>query len=298
MKEISRRAMNNESEGMACGPSGIYAVDAEIVVEDEGKIVYLHTQWVSEVADSILFEATTESVYDEIAKINELINGDFDEFEEACKVLDRIRAKKGLSKNEGIDISERYAEQYQQLVQMMQEILDQDGMEFDLTTMRNKDEDFDDEDFDEEDEDYEDEDFEYELPESVDKKTLYLMRLFLETDIETESVFKDMDGGNQKYDEVRLQAVNERIEDESDYLAWKQAYLEEEYTKVKDQKFLTCTYLFAGIGQYEMTIPADEKKSFLEWIRANGSAFFGGERNATEEEIKRMIALNAPVDFE
>lgn len=294
MKEISRRAMNNESEGMACGPSGLYAIDAEIVVDDEGKIVYLHTQWVDEVPDSILFEATTESIYDEMVKINELMNGDNDEFDEAVDVMNRIRAEKNFGKNEGIDISERYAEQYQQLVQMMQEILDQDEMGFNLTTMSYDD----DEDFDEEDEDYEDEDFEFELPESVDKNTLYLMRLFLETDIETESVFKDMDGGSQKYEEIQLQAVNERIEDESDYSAWKQAYLDEEYAKVKDQKFLTCTYLFAGIGQYEMTIPAEEKKSFLEWIQANGSAFFGGERNATEEEIKRMIALHAPVSFE
>lgn len=153
MKEISRRAMNNESEGMACGPSGLYAVDAEIVVEDEGKTVYLHTQWVDEVPDEILFEATTESIYDQIVKINGLMNADNDEFGEACKVLDRIRAEKGLIGDEGINISERYAEQYQQLIQMMQEILDQDDMGFDLTTMSYDD----DEDFDEENEDNGDE---------------------------------------------------------------------------------------------------------------------------------------------
>ena len=148
MKEISRRAMNSESEGMACGPAGLYAVDAEIVVEDEGKLVYLHTQWVDEVPDAIHFEATTESVYDEVIKVNGLMNGDNDEFDAAVEVMNRISEEKNLSKNEGIDIYERYDEQYQQLVQMMQEILDQDEKGFNLTTMRY----VDDDDFDEEDE--------------------------------------------------------------------------------------------------------------------------------------------------
>lgn len=144
MKEISRRAMNSESEGMACGPAGLYAVDAEIVVEDEGKLVYLHTQWVDEVPDDIYFEATTESIYDQMVKMN-TNQADFDK---AVDEMNRIRDEKDLSKNEGIDISERYAEQYQQLVQMMQEILDQDEKGFSLATMSYDD----DEDFDEEDE--------------------------------------------------------------------------------------------------------------------------------------------------
>jgi len=144
MKEISRRAMNSESEGMACGPAGAYAVDAEIVMEDEGKIVYLHTQWVDEASDMILFEATTESIYDQMVKVN----ADEAAFDEAVDEMNRIRKEKDLSKNEGIIISERYAEQYQQLIQMMQEILDQDEIGFNLTTMCYAD----DEDWDEEDE--------------------------------------------------------------------------------------------------------------------------------------------------
>ena len=154
MKEISRRAMSSESEGMACGPAGIYAVDAEIAVEDGGKTVYLHTQWVDEVSDLILFEATTESIYDRMVRINQMMNADNDEFGKACEEMDRIREEKDLAKNEGFDISERYAVQYQELVRMMQEILDRDEAGFDLTAMRRyDDEDFDDEDFDEENED-------------------------------------------------------------------------------------------------------------------------------------------------
>ena len=142
MKEISRRAMNSESEGMACGLAGLYAVDAEIVVENEGKFVYLHTQWVDEAPDSIFFEATTESIYDQMIKMN----ADEAAFDEAIDAINRIRDEKDLSKNEGIDISIRYADQYQQLIQMMQEILDQDEMDFDLATLSyGEDEDFDEE---------------------------------------------------------------------------------------------------------------------------------------------------------
>lgn len=151
MKEISRRAMNSESEGMACGPAGVYAIDAEIVVNDEGKTVYLHTQWVDEASDMILFEATTESIYYQMVKMN----ADEAAFDEAVDEMNRIRSEKDLSKNEGIDISERYAEQYQQLIQMMQEILDQDEKGFNLKTLSYDDEDEDYE--DEEDEDWDDE---------------------------------------------------------------------------------------------------------------------------------------------
>lgn len=59
----------------------------------------------------------------------------------------RVPYNRIISKNEGIDISERYAGQYRQLIRMMQEIPDRDEMGFDLTTMSyDDDEDPDDED--------------------------------------------------------------------------------------------------------------------------------------------------------
>ena len=147
MKELSRRAMSTESNGMACGPMSVYAIDAEIVVEDEGKTVYLHTQWVDAVSEEILFEATTASIYDAEAAIN-AIDGTGADFDTAIENRDRLQAENALK---DVDIYERYAKEYEQLIDLMQEVLKEDGIDFDL---RNP---YDDEDWDEEEED-EDED--------------------------------------------------------------------------------------------------------------------------------------------
>ena len=93
-----------------------------------------------------------------------------------------------------------------------------------------------------------------------------------------------------------LSHISKRCEDEADFQAWKNDYITSEYEKVKGKEFLVCSYLFAGIGQYEAIIPVEQKESFISWINGNGSAFFGGEREATENEIKKYIALQADVD--
>ena len=144
------------------------------------------------------------------------------------------------------------------------------------------------------DEDYnEDEDsFSFELPEDIDVETLYRLRLSMETDIKTESVFHDMDDEGLEQEEKRLLIIKEKCDDE-EYLSWVNAFISAEFEKIKDVKFIVCTYLFAGIGQYDIIIPEDQKESFICWINGNGSAFYGGDREATEEEIKTFIALHA-----
>lgn len=157
---------------------------------------------------------------------------------------------------------------------------------------------YDDEDDDEDDYGFGcDDDIDVDLPEDLDRETLYRMRLALETDVETESIFHDMDGEAFEAEEAKLDAVKERCEDEADFQAWKKDYIASEYEKVKGKKFLVCSYLFAGIGQYEAIIPAEEKESFICWINGSGSAFFGGEREATEDEIKKYLALQADADL-
>ena len=86
--------------------------------------------------------------------------------------------------------------------------------------------------------------------------------------------------------------------DEADYQAWKETYIARELKKLNGKKFLACEYLFAGIGQYEAVIPEEDKGELVSWINGNGSAFLGSEREATEEEIKRYIALQAAADKE
>lgn len=142
-------------------------------------------------------------------------------------------------------------------------------------------------------EEYAEDDADLELPDDLDKEMLYRMRLSLETDIETESVYHDMDGAAFENEKLQLEAIINRCEDEDEYQSWKQTYIDAEYAKMKDKGFLVCKYIFAGIGQYESVIPKEAKESFICWINGNGSAFFGGEREATENDIRRFIALQA-----
>ena len=88
-------------------------------------------------------------------------------------------------------------------------------------------------------------------------------------------------------------AIKNICEDEDEYLGWKATYINEEYEKLEDKKFITCEYFFIGYGSYSATIPEEQKASFLCWIDGNGSAFFAGEHEASEEEVKNYIALQA-----
>ncbi len=130
MREINRRVVSNAKSGMSIGPISVYAVDAELVVEDEGNTVYLHAQWMNAEKDTILFEATTESVYDAQKEIEKIITGESKmSFQDAIIKRDFIQREKDAGKLfGGIDIKERYSEQYDQLLQMMQEVIDQDGV--------------------------------------------------------------------------------------------------------------------------------------------------------------------------
>ena len=108
MKEISRRSMCNASSGMACGPYSILAIDAEIVVEENGQNVFLHAQWIDELADEIHYEATHESVYD----ICEQFNKDDGDFDKLVESRDRIEESK-------IEDDKRFAPFYEELEKMI-----------------------------------------------------------------------------------------------------------------------------------------------------------------------------------
>ena len=161
-----------------------------------------------------------------------------------------------------------------------------------------EDEDFNDEE-DEEDEDDDDGAFDSEalLMKLTDTDSLYRVRLTLEANLNTSSVFHDMDAGAVKNMKNQLKSIIGKCENEADYQAWKASYIATEFDKLKGTEFITCTYIFAGIGQYDTTMPAEQKSSFICWINGNGSAFYAGDRAATEEEIKEYIALLAGRDF-
>lgn len=119
MKELSRRMMTISEEGTTCGPFGVDAVDAEIVVEDNGTVVYLHGQWVSECPDDIYFEATLKSIYDYYVKLNECDDETFN------VLADEMNEVSEQSKDDpffdDIDPDERYAEQFEEIRTMLLE---------------------------------------------------------------------------------------------------------------------------------------------------------------------------------
>ena len=53
---------------------------------------------------------------------------------------------------------------------------------------------------------------------------------------------------------------------------------------------VVCDYLFDGIGQYKEIMPEEMVESFKCWIDANGSAFYGGCRDATKREIRTYVS--------
>ena len=117
-KEISRRSMFNVEEGMACGPVGVAAADAEIVIEEDGQRIYLHAQWADVADEEIMCEATRESTYDVYEKINRG-EGDFDEL-----IAERDRIQQGT-----IEDDARFAPLYEELKEMVIQKLKENDVE-------------------------------------------------------------------------------------------------------------------------------------------------------------------------
>ena len=147
-------------------------------------------------------------------------------------------------------------------------------------------------------EEYDEEDEEIGLPEGIrlnfpeDKDQLLRLCLAYSAEHEVESIFKDMSPEDVAVNEYILEEVQKLI-DADEYDAWKKNYLDSEYAKLKGHSFLAVSYMFAGIGGYDDVIPEEQFQSFICWINGNGSAFFTGKREATEEEVKEYIARHA-----
>lgn len=79
----------------------------------------------------MLFEATHKSAYSVDERLNKIANDETVD-KEALKERDRIESNAIVD----IDIKEKYADQYSQLNQMMQEIINEDCIDFDLSTIK------------------------------------------------------------------------------------------------------------------------------------------------------------------
>lgn len=267
--------------GMACGPvSGPVVAEAKIKT-DLGEVFYLS---LAEVMGIPNFYKTEKSIYDI------LVNEDDD-------AIEAIQ-EKFVDTGDYNDIFKKQDEEWYQLYRFLIFIVRVDWEEFEKYNDAKVDKYIDEmyipaSDVEEEylKENGGFEDFEFELPDN--KEELYRLRLTLEADINFESVFHDMDYEEFEMEKKQLEVVIAACESEEEYLTWKTEYVDSEFERVGDQKYIVCKYMFAGIGQYEMIMPAEGLKSFKCWIDGNGSAFFLGEREALANEIKTFIALNA-----
>lgn len=59
----SARVNYYSESGLACGPMGLLAVEAEMQVWHGNDIIYLHAGWVDQAPDTIIYEATEDSLW-------------------------------------------------------------------------------------------------------------------------------------------------------------------------------------------------------------------------------------------
>ena len=137
-----------------------------------------------------------------------------------------------------------------------------------------------------------DEEDEMEDENKTENKKEFLLRLSDEASLSTHPVEFDMDGDVEKEVRKELRALKKAM-NEKEYQAWKNQYLNAEYEKVKDQKWVTVHYMFAGIGSYSQTVPESQQGCVIAFINSNGSAFLGRIEPATEEEVKNTLAIFA-----
>ena len=124
----------------------------------------------------------------------------------------------------------------------------------------------------------------------MEKEELFRKRLSMETARNIRSVF-----GKPKISVVRK--LQMACQSQEEYTAWKKQYLSKAMEEAGDKSFLTCEYMFIGMGHYEETLPEESLPSFQCWIDSNGSAFLGEVRPATGKEKERYFALHAADDL-
>lgn len=145
---------------------------------------------------------------------------------------------------------------------------------------------------DEEDDEDDDDDETFVVP--TDSNDIFKLRLMYETSLSIDSVYRNLDSSVDRDMKKKLSIlINACPPDANVYTAWKENYIQNEYERLKNKKFLKCNYMFAGIGGYEDVFPEEMWESFCCWIDGNGSAFRGEPEPATEKDVKQYIALHA-----
>ena len=276
--------------GMACGPVGGSNV-GELTVESNGKTIYITG---SDIWEAAVYYVAEHSMIDAVLDNEDM---SFDEMADEAGVLfyGETGPVDDFEGEEKMALSEYYG-----CIKYLRSIIrDTDstdpievtvdyGKDLDLMDLPSL-------------ASYEDDDDEFETMDPLegidisDKFALFRRRLKVESFRAQPSVMDEM-GGEIDWDGDIARITVAGI-DEKEYQAWKKHFLDIKYAQEKEKNFKTCSYLFAGIGQYEVTVPEDQVDCIKNWVNANGSGFFGSVKDATEEEVKYAIGKNCESDF-
>ena len=115
---------------------------------------------------------------------------------------------------------------------------------------------------------------EIDIPDDLDRKSVYRMRLSLET------AFEEMRPEERKHVEAKLKTLADRCKDQAVYEQWKAEYFAAKYKKRKGRKFITCKYrLFVEMDQDDDIVPES-----ICWLACCSSGVICDKRDATEEK--------------
>ena len=130
-----------------------------------------------------------------------------------------------------------------------------------------------------------------------DLSVVYRYRLMVEASIKNPSVYSDLDN-IFKREKAILEKLKAACKSEDAYKVWKKDLVDAKIREVTEkQKIVTCTYVFAGIGQYKEIMPEEMVPSFICWINANGSAIYCGSQPATKREIRTYVSQHIADDL-
>lgn len=75
---------------------------------------------------------------------------------------------------------------------------------------------------------------------TIDKESLYRMRLSVETNVNANTVFRETEPIAYRLEKDELQKLVDACDSEEEYMAWKKEFLDRMVEELKETHFLTC----------------------------------------------------------
>ena len=146
---------------------------------------------------------------------------------------------------------------------------------------------------------------EMELTFPEDREDIYQMRLCREGSLQLDLFMFITAPEDVAEAKAELEKVKAECRDEADYEAWKEAYLAKAYEEYRETRFVTIEFTANGKGLYRLCCP-DFKEEELrdviletlpeaDWVETTSVV---GSRDATEAEVKAMLAAMVDPDYD